>query len=57
MTATIVKILLGAGTKLVTEKFLITVTLMLLEKLAASSKNNMDDQVVAAVKEALAPKV
>jgi len=49
----VVKILLGAGTKLLTEKFLITVSLILLEKLAASSKNDLDDKLVGELKSAL----
>ena len=49
----VVKLLMGLGVKLLTEKFLEDLLIILLEKLASSTKTAVDDKVVAAMKEQL----
>lgn len=46
-------ILASVAAKLLTEKFLIKLTLFTLEKVAARTSTKIDDEVVAMVKEAL----
>lgn len=41
------------GTSLLTEKFVIRMAILVLEKLVKSTKNDLDDKVVAEVKKAL----
>lgn len=53
MLQVLLKIVLGLGAKLVTEKLLVSVVLILLEKLVQSTKNDLDDKVLAEVKKAL----
>ena len=47
------KILLSVGVKLLTEKFLVAMTIHVAEFLATKSTNKLDDQLVAEIKKAL----
>jgi len=53
MVGTLVTIGFNLATKLLTEKMVATIAIMILERLAKSTKNDVDDQILKAVKEAL----
>lgn len=53
MVQTILSILVGLGSRLVTEKVIKEVTLILLEKLVKSTKNELDDELFKPVAEEL----
>ena len=46
-------IAISVGTKLLTEKFLTRLAVILLEKLAKSTDNTLDDKIMKEVKDAL----
>jgi len=53
MMALLTKILLSAGVKLLTEKFLVAALLHIAEYMAKKTSNNLDDKIIAGVKTAL----
>lgn len=48
----IAKLLGGAATKLLTEKFVMKILLIILKKVSESTRNDVDDQLVATVEKA-----
>ena len=53
MVKTVLSILIGLGTRLVTEKVIKEVALILLRKLVKSTKNDLDDKLLKPVEEEL----
>ena len=49
----LLSILLSIGTKFLTEKFVTRVSVLLLDKLAKSTENDLDDKLVQEVKRAV----